>query len=458
MVDRNDQDYPFIKETIKKRPVNKKALIQKILMAALCGIVFGIFAALTIAAAMPSMLEIFDKETSEQETVRLFPPTSRQTEASPDTETTEENGETKAAEEAGGASDQEKLNSVIEENDDTGSAAGAQDTAAEKEKADDLSDHLSNIYGEIKKIAEEPQKALVRVSGIGENQDLLDHSSLTYGDEEGVVFLKNQDAFYILTVSENLGDSENYRVVFCTGDSAEGTLCGEDPRTGFMVIQVPAENVDEETGENVPAVSLAAAVDQEQADPVIAIGSPTGDSETLVYGNITSVQGRYQISDEEYTVLTTDMVGSSSGNGILLDMEGQMAGVIITEEEEDGNVIRAVSAAQLRPLLETLSNGESIRYLGVLGESVTEEQSQELEIPQGVYVDGVEENSPAMAEGIQCGDILYEIDGREITTMAEYSAVLQSLPVWQKTTVSLYRRNPSGEYVKVELKVMVEEK
>ena len=452
MVDRNDQDYPFIKETIKKRPVNKKALIQKLLMAALCGIVFGIFAALTIAAAMPSMLEIFDKETSEQETVRLFPPTSRQTEAPPDTETTEENGETE--EEANGASDQEKSNTVIEEKDD----ADGQDTAAEKEKADDLSDHLSNIYGEIKKIAAEPQKALVRVTGVGENQDLLDHSSLTYGDEEGVVFLKNRDAFYILTVSENLGGSESYRVVFSTGKSAEGTLCGEDPRTGFMVIRVPTENVDEETDENVPAVSLAAAADQEQADPVIAIGSPTGDSETLVYGNITSVQGRYQISDEEYTLLTTDMVGSSSGNGILLDMEGQMAGVIVTEEEEDSNVIRAVSAAQLRPLLETLSNGESIRYLGVLGESVTEEQSEDLGIPQGVYVDGVEENSPAMAEGIQCGDILYEIDGKEITSMAEYSAVLQNLPVWQRTTVSLYRRNPSGEYVKVELNVLVEEK
>ena len=32
MVERNDQDYPFIKETIKKRPVNKKAAVQKTFM------------------------------------------------------------------------------------------------------------------------------------------------------------------------------------------------------------------------------------------------------------------------------------------------------------------------------------------------------------------------------------------------------------------------------------------
>ena len=71
-----------------------------------------------------------------------------------------------------------------------------------------------------------------------------------------------------------------------------------------------------------------------------------------------------------------------------------MIGIIINEDEEDGNVIRAVSVAQLRSILEMLSNGESIRYLGILGETVTEEKSQNLEIPQGIYVDGVEENSP----------------------------------------------------------------
>ena len=138
-------------------------------------------------------------------------------------------------------------------------------------------------------------------------------------------------------------------------------------------------------------------------------------------------------------------------------MEGQMTGIIINEDEEDGNVIRAVSAAQLRPLLEMLSNGESIRYLGILGETVTEEKSQNLEIPQGIYVDGVEEDSPAMSEGIQSGDIVYKIDGKKVATMEEYSEALQELTAWEKTKISLYRRNPSGEYVEVDLKVMVEE-
>ena len=421
MVERNDQDYPFIKETIKKRPVNKKAAIQKILMAALCGIIFGACAALTIAATMPVMLKVLGKEAPEQEEVTLSPPAASQTETSAEAPATV------------------KAETAAPGNEAEGGVSGETEAAADADgMRADLADHLENIYNEIKKIAAEPQKALVRVTGIGDKENLLDHSSLTYGDEEGIIFLKNKDAFYILTRSETLGDSGKFRVDFSTGDSGEGTLCGADERTNLLVIKVGMDELDDETAQTVPAVSLATEADQEQADPVIAIGSPTGDAGTLVYGNITSVLGKYRIPDAEYTILTTDMVGSSSGGGVLLDMDGQMTGIMVTDGEEDGTVVRAVSAAQLRPLLEMLSNGENIRYIGIIGETVTEEKAEELEIPLGIYVDSVEENSPAMAAGIQ-----------------EYSEVLQDLPVQQRADLSLYRRMPSGEYEEVDLRILV---
>ena len=328
MVERNDQDYPFIKETIKKRPVNKKAAIQKILMAALCGIIFGACAALTIAATMPVMLKVLGKEAPEQEEVTLSPPAASQTETSAEAPATV------------------KAETAAPGNEAEGGVSGETESAADADgMRADLADHLENIYNEIKKIAAEPQKALVRVTGIGDKENLLDHSSLTYGDEEGIIFLKNKDAFYILTRSETLGDSGKFRVDFSTGDSGEGTLCGADERTNLLVIKVGMDELDDETAQTVPAVSLATEADQEQADPVIAIGSPTGDAGTLVYGNITSVLRKYRIPDAEYTILTTDMVGSSSGGGVLLDMDGQMTGIMVTDGEEDGTVVRAVSAA-----------------------------------------------------------------------------------------------------------------
>ena len=55
MVDKKDQDYPFIKETIKERPIDKKTVLRRLAMAASCGIVFGICAVVTVMAFVPNI-------------------------------------------------------------------------------------------------------------------------------------------------------------------------------------------------------------------------------------------------------------------------------------------------------------------------------------------------------------------------------------------------------------------
>ena len=64
-------------------------------------------------------------------------------------------------------------------------------------------------------------------------------------------------------------------------------------------------------------------------------------------------------------MLTTNMVGSEDGGGILLNMSGEVVGIICSQENENSSVIRAVEAAQLRPLLEGMANGEDICYIGI---------------------------------------------------------------------------------------------
>ena len=73
-------------------------------------------------------------------------------------------------------------------------------------------------------------------------------------------------------------------------------------------------------------------------------------------------------------------------------------------------------------------------------------------------MNSVEANSPAMSSGIQNGDIIHTLGDTEITTMEEYSEKLQSMDAGTRTTVSLYRRTPSGEYVNVILNISIKEK
>ena len=377
--------------------------------------IFGACAAGTMALIVPKALEKFGTAPDQKAVVTLTPSVKAE-QVTPTPEATE----------------QEK-------------------TSASTAWQNDLSDGMSQI-------AEEPRRALVRISAAGEDSDLLDDSFLEYGDEEGFVFLKNSEAFYILTVSDQMQEADKFTVTFSDGTVTDGILCKKDLRTGFFVIKVPFTSVDEETQEKIPAAPLVAADDMKQTESVIAIGSPSGDYDSLMGGTITSVTGTLKVADEEYGMLTTDMVGSEEGGGILLNFSGEVAGIIWNQEEDRTNVIRAVETAQLRPLLESMANGEDICYIGIMGATISSYQSENLDVPRGVYVDAVDEDSPAMTAGIQNGDILHALDGQEVQSMEEYASVLQGLNKGTRTTVNVYRKNPFGEYEDVQLKVTIKEK
>ena len=411
----SSENYSFIKETIKEQPTDRKRLAGKFLTAAVCGVIFGACAAGTMALIVPKALERFGTAPDQKAVVTLTPSVKAE-QVTPTPEATE----------------QEK-------------------TSASTAWQNDLSDGMSQI-------AEEPRRALVRISAAGEDSDLLDDSFLEYGDEEGFVFLKNSEAFYILTVSDQMQEADKFTVTFSDGAVTDGILCKKDLRTGFFVIKVPFTSVDEETQEKIPAAPLVAADDMKQTESVIAIGSPSGDYDSLMGGTITSVTGTLKVADEEYGMLTTDMVGSEEGGGILLNSSGEVAGIIWNQEEDRTNVIRAVETAQLRPLLESMVNGEDICYIGIMGATISSYQSENLDVPRGVYVDAVDEDSPAMTAGIQNGDILHALDGQEVQSMEEHASVLQGLNKGTRTTVNVYRKNPFGEYEDVQLKVTIKEK
>lgn len=411
----SSENYSFIKETIKEQPTDRKRLAGKFLTAAVCGVIFGACAAGTMALIVPKALERFGTAPDQKAVVTLTPSVKAE-QVTPTPEATE----------------QEK-------------------TSASTAWQNDLSDGMSQI-------AEEPRRALVRISAAGEDSDLLDDSFLEYGDEEGFVFLKNSEAFYILIVSDQMQEADKFTVTFSDGTVTDGILCKKDLRTGFFVIKVPFTSVDEETQEKIPAAPLVAADDMKQTESVIAIGSPSGDYDSLMGGTITSVTGTLKVADEEYGMLTTDMVGSEEGGGILLNSSGEVAGIIWNQEEDRTNVIRAVETAQLRPLLESMANGEDICYIGIMGATISSYQSENLDVPRGVYVDAVDEDSPAMTAGIQNGDILHALDGQEVQSMEEYASVLQGLNKGTRTTVNVYRKNPFGEYEDVQLKVTIKEK
>ena len=115
-----------------------------------------------------------------------------------------------------------------------------------------------------------------------------------------------------------------------------------DADSGFAVATVRKNLLNDSTREGIVVSDLTDTKKLGQSDIVIAIGSPAGDSDAVVYGMITSVSEKLSVADTEYNVLATDVQGNEDGSGVLLDSDGNVAGMILKKNENDGDNIHAV--------------------------------------------------------------------------------------------------------------------
>lgn len=428
------EDYQFMKETIKKKPLDTRRIFCKALGFIGGGLLFGVSAAAAFSGSTAFVLRFGDKDTGKED-VRLVTPAPG--EPAPSGEEPEE---------------KEPYGDSVpssEENDDTSGTGSASGKPMEE---------YEEIYQQALEVSREPRKALVTVSAVSDHMDLLDDSILSYGDAGGILFLESDSDLYILTESGELEDADNLQVTFSDSSTATGFLCKADSRLGLAVVRVPSGSLSKETREAISIAALGNSYSLQQAKPVIAIGSPTGDKDGVLYGVVTAVSSKLSVADAEFNLMTTDMQGSPDGSGVLLDTDGNVIGVITKLGEGETNIIRALSVTQLRPLIELMSNGGKVKYVGLKGVSITEGQAKSLKIPQGIYVNSVDNDSPAMEAGIQNGDIITAIAGKTVKNMQSYTTALQQQKVGVKAALSVARQNGEDGFVDMEFEVKIEER
>ena len=137
-----------------------------------------------------------------------------------------------------------------------------------------------------------------------------------------------------------------------------------------------------------------------------------------------------EIVDGEYRLITTDMYGGKSGSGILINMDGEVVGIIEQEyASDDHHSITAIPISPLKSLIEKLSNNSALSYIGIHGLDISEKAAEAQDIPSGVYVSSVEEDSPALQAGLQPGDIITSVGlGSSVTLRSLHENIMNRSP------------------------------
>ena len=131
---------------------------------------------------------------------------------------------------------------------------------------------------------------------------------------------------------------------------------------------------------------------------------------------------------------------------MLINLRGEVLGIIDTKysDKDTKNLICAIGISELKKTIEDMINGKELIYFGITGANVPESATYLYDAPRGAFVKTVEMDSPAMAGGIQAGDIIMAIDGKYVNNYSELVTEISNLESDKEIEVDVSRQSVDG--------------
>ena len=424
-------NHSFIKEVIKEKPLDKRKLMIKIVMLILAAVLFGVIAAITFAYTRPEV--------------------ERSIEARKDPDNvdiTDDDGEPSLPSEEPTPTPTPKVTPEAEVPEVT--------PAPEMPAPAELGlPEYKKLYKDMKEASQEAEKSMVTVIGIKSEIDYFKDSYDNRGQRSGVIIANNGRELLVLTEYSVVDGVDKIEVTFSNGKTVTAQYQKHDENSGLTIVKILLEEINAETLDSIITAPLGNSNKLTQGEPVIALGSPTGSSDSIAFGSATSVMNKVAVWDTEYSLITTDILGAKSGSGVLLDLDGEIIGIMAQNYSNENNTVTALAISPIRTLIQTLSNNGAMRYMGIKGKEVTEDISRDTGIPQGVWIETSNPDSPAMRAGLMSGDVIIKLNDKDIGTIAEYHQELNICPVGEVIKLTIMRKGADG-YEEIIFDVTVE--
>ena len=215
-----------------------------------------------------------------------------------------------------------------------------------------------------------------------------------------------------------------------------------DEKTDITVLQIA------DGGEEFPFLSFEDSDALEVGDIVLAIGNPFGVGQTVTSG-IVSALARTGVgkSDSQVFIQTDAAINPGNSGGALVDMNGRLVGIntaIYSRTGGSHGIGFAIPTNLVRLYVDSAVSGRKIErpWLGgqLTSVSRTIAESLGLERVAGAAVAGVQSGGPLARAGIETGDVIIAIDGRQVADAKAALYRLTTRGIGNEVSLDVIRR------------------
>jgi len=243
----------------------------------------------------------------------------------------------------------------------------------------------------------------------------------------------------IVTNNHVIEGADEITANFADGTKLPATLIGHDEKTDIALLQV-------ESSRPLTTVKFGDSDTIRVGDWVMAIGNPFGLGGTLTLGIVSARNRNINSGPYDDFIQTDAAINRGNSGGPLFNMQGDVIGIntaIISPTGGSIGIGFAVPAdIALNVIAQLREFGETRRgWLGVRIQEVNEDVAKSLGIAaaRGSLVAGVDEKGPAAAAGLEVGDVILKVEGKDVDLQNPLPRMIADLPVGKAVSVIVLR-------------------
>jgi S1-C subfamily serine protease len=253
---------------------------------------------------------------------------------------------------------------------------------------------------------------------------------------------------------DGLVRNASLRVYFSNGKSAAGHVVGRDPYSDIAVIKVTGVT-------SLPALSLGNSAGVAVGDPVVAIGSPLGLSDTVTSGIVSAVNRPVQPGSASGTtpqvffdaIQTDAPINPGNSGGPLVNARGQVIGIDAAIDTLGDDPITGTQGGSIglgfaipidqarRVIVQLIRTGQATHSVigATLNESYAGNGAQIMTTVTGGSP-SVAPGGPAARAGLRAGDVITQLAGRPVSSAYSLLDAVRSLPPGATVAVDFLRQ------------------
>ncbi len=261
---------------------------------------------------------------------------------------------------------------------------------------------------------------------------------------------------YVITNFHVIDGAQQIYVLVEEREPYTAALVGGDETTDIAVLKVEADDLQPAEFGDSDALRVG--------DMVVAIGDPLGTElrGTMTDGIVSAINRNLNLSGRQMTLIQTNAaLNSGNSGGPLINCYGQVIGINTMKMRNYSTTSAtveglgfAIPITAAKPIIDELVEQGYVSgrpAIGIQAQTLDIRTRFFYQLPSGVIVTGVLEDSDAAVKGLAPDDIIVGFDGKAVASLEDLVAAKNDLSAGETVKLTIYR---TGKYYETDVILM----